>query len=354
MKKISICFSAVILMFFIGCGVRNAGEIKSRETFLAMGAIPVEIIGYGIPAAEMKQAAGKVQTEVEKWESELSLFRKDSIINRIGNTSEEELRVPDATWKTLQFARQAYYISHGAFDVTIGPLILLWKRAEKEQCLPTVEEIRKTKLHVGFDHFVFDESNQKILWHKNPDETDDGPAFRVDVGGIAKGLFAQWISEEIGKQLANAELQSARKLIVNVGGDMYCRVFRHGITCSIGIQHPSGSGLWGKISVTNGAVVTSGTYERFFDILGKQYCHILDPRTGYPIETNLTSVTIIDPSGALADALATTVFVEGEKEGWKLIQSRKDTEMILIRADGTWRATAGIAAKLERFKTDQE
>ena len=121
------------------------------------------------------------------------------------------------------------------------------------------------------------------------------------------------------------------------------------MVCEIGIRHPLREGLWGRLQIRNGSVVTSGTYERFFEIKGRRYCHIVDPETGHPVDSNLTSVTMYDPSGAMADALATSVFVMGEEAAWKLLESRPQSQMIVIRSDGTWKASPGLLPLLTVF-----
>jgi len=231
----------------------------------------------------------------------------------------------------------------------VGPLISLWKTAEKNQVLPDQSTLSTVTSGIGFNRLQLDPVSRTVTYVSKSYDAGIVSDIKIDVGGIAKGLFAEWISRDITSRLPEKERNRAEKLIVNVGGDMVCRSYSDRAACVIGIQNPSGVGLWGSLSVRQGAVVTSGTYERHFDIKGKRYCHIIDPRTGYPIETNLVSVTILDPSGAMADALATTVFVLGEESGWNLIMSRPESEMVLIREDGEWRATPGIQESLTRY-----
>nr|HPQ42416.1 FAD:protein FMN transferase [bacterium] len=101
------------------------------------------------------------------------------------------------------------------------------------------------------------------------------------------------------------------------------------------------------VHLERGAVVTSGTYERHFLIGGRKYCHIVDPETGRPVTTDLVSVTIVDRSGARADALATTIFVMGEERGRRLIESLDETEMVVIRNDRSFSITPGLEDRLE-------
>jgi FAD:protein FMN transferase len=320
-----------------------------KETFFAMGAVPVKIIATGISADHMKSAVRQAQDDIEAWEKQLSFYRADSMVNEIRQSPGIAVRVPAETWETLSLAGKAYELSGGTFDITVGPLTALWKTAEKNQMVPDQSNIDSVTAGIGFNRLKLDPAAKTVTYLSAPDSAGNISDIQIDIGGIAKGLFAEWISRDIHSRLPDRERKRAEKLIINVGGDMYCRSFAEQAACVIGIQDPFGDGVWGSLTVTQGAVVTSGTYERFFDIQGKKYCHIIDPRTGYPIKTDLVSVTILDPSGAMADALATTVFVLGEENGWNLIMSRPESEMVLIRKDGGWRATPGVQESLTKY-----
>ncbi len=327
-----------------------------KETFLAMGGIDVQIIASGLDSAVLKQAVEQAIEQVDQWESELSLYRPESTVNTISKLPGIPVQVTDSTWETLMVAKKAHSLSKGTFDITIGPLIRLWKQCEKENRLPTDEEITHAKQFLGFQHLEMDESTRAVtltLGNFQAQEPDDIThpvySFSIDTGGIAKGLFAEWIHETIINNLSEAEKASLEKLIINVGGDMYCRSFRKNLQCVIGIRDPFCGDLWGELSVSAGAVVTSGTYEREFKINEKSYCHILDPRTGYPVETSLVSVTVSSPEGAMADALATIVFILGEDEGFKLIENEPDAGLLVIRKDGSWKATPELENNLNIY-----
>jgi len=223
----------------------------------------------------------------------------------------------------------------------------MWKESEITQKVPDEAQIAATLMWTGFHHLDLHASEHAIRFNSPKQGTEAG-LFQIDVGGIAKGLFAEWICEEISRAIPEKIRSRAEKLVVDVGGDIYCRNFDPEIKCIVGIRSPDGVNLWGTLEIGTGAVVTSGTYERFYTINGIRYCHIIDPRNGQPVETNLSSVTILDPSGALADSLATTVFVIGEEKAWDLIKSRTGTDMLVIREDGSWKASEGIEKRLQR------
>ena len=348
-----MCVAAAIAIMLSGCR-----QERVSRTFYAMGGIPVTLTATGPDAGDMDRFTETARNRVEEWESELSMYRPDSAVNRLIANRNHPVQFSSRGWEALLAARQAEQISDRAFDITVGPIIKLWKTAAQNNHLPSTEEINKAMKITGFEHLHFNEADRTVtaVFRDESDsdptaESEDG-SFLIDVGGIAKGLFAEWISREIREHMTSRELDGLGKLIVDLGGDMYVYSSSEKAPCEIGIRDPFNddrTALWGTIHVMHGGVVTSGTYERAFEIQGKRYCHIVDPRTGFPIETDLVSVTVIDPSGAMADALATTVFVIGEEKGKELIASRPESGLLLIRKDGTYFCTPGILETLEKF-----
>ncbi|MDI3535253.1 MAG: FAD:protein transferase, partial [Thermosediminibacterales bacterium] len=160
----------------------------------------------------------------------------------------------------------------------------------------------------------------------------------LDLGGIAKGYAA----DEVSKILKENHVKHA---IVNLGGNVLAYGNKpDGSKWRIGIQKPFAprGDYAGVVSVINKAVVTSGIYERYFEENGKIYHHILDPETGYPVENNLMSVTIITDKSIDADSLSTSVFAMGLKEGLNLIEKLDNTEAIFITKDSKIYLTSGL------------
>ncbi|MGB3975626.1 MAG: FAD:protein FMN transferase [bacterium] len=346
-----IAFTALISMaaYLVSCE-----SPRVTKTFYAMGGIPVNIIAVGLSDTTLQRVTEKAAQSVEEWEAELSMYRESSAINQLHKKKDTPVLLTAKGWQALQAAREAETITGGAFDVTIGPVVRLWKDAEKKGVLPDSDALAKALSFTGFDNLIFDESNRSIRVNAQDSISDDEPesGFVLDVGGIAKGLFAEWLNDQIVESLTQKEKNCLKKLIVDLSGDMYVRSFTKNDLCVVGIRDPFSSDrskLWGTLSIQKGAVVTSGTYERYFEIDGRRYCHIIDPKTGYPVSNDIVSVTIVDPSGAMADALATAVFVLGEEKGIELIHSRVQTEMVLIRSDKTWFASEGLRNNLRQI-----
>jgi FAD:protein FMN transferase len=323
---------------------------KKTGTIYALGGIPVNIITVGLNDDSLDRITQIAKISIEEWESELSMFRSESVVNQLAQKAGEPVFFSSYAWEALQLAIQAETVTDRAFDVTVGPVIRMWRHAEQNNTLPNEQQIRQALSYTSFEQLVLDDKNRsvylKVLETESLSEFQS--RFVLDFGGIAKGLFSEWLSRSLYDSLSANEKSRLEKLLVDIGGDMYVKSMSDEKPCRIGIRNPfDPTALWGIIELVHGATVTSGTYERFFEIDGTRYCHIVNPETGWPIETDLVSATIVDPSGAIADALATAVFVMGEEKAIDLINSLPQTEMVLIRSNGTHYVTEGLKHKLD-------
>ena len=165
--------------------------------------------------------------------------------------------------------------------------------------------------------------------------------FSLDLGGIAKG----YIVDRGLALLAQAGVENA---FLNAGGDIAILGTKpDGTPWRVGIRHPRGADHYiAVLSMTGGAVVTSGDYERTFEAGGQRYHHILDPSTGYPAG-DLTSVTITAPTATEADALSTAVFVLGPERGLALVESLPGVEAVLVTRDLEIMVSTGLVGKIE-------
>jgi thiamine biosynthesis lipoprotein len=221
--------------------------------------------------------------------------------------------------RSVEFSR----LTDGAFDITVGPLVDLFRSAEKKQVAPSKEEIDRAKSKVGFEKLRLDDNNRTVQF------TNEG--MRLDLGGIAKGYA-------IDKAIEAIQRYNVMGAMVDIGGDIRC----FGVPPKgkdnwlIGLQDPNsaiqgfiGGGLLLKIQLADGAVTTSGDYQQFILIEGKRQSHIINRKTGTSVE-GLSSVTIIAENATDADALATAVSVMGVEKGLSLIEKIPETEAILI------------------------
>ena len=223
----------------------------------------------------------------------------------------------------------------GAFDITVYPLMELWGFTSQNFRVPAEDELERMLRTVGSDGLEYDAETGSVTL---------GRALGIDLGGIAKGYTS-------GRLMEVFEEYGLRAGLVSLGGNVQCCGTKpDGSAWRFGIQDPfepnSGKFL-GILSITDGAVITSGAYERFFEEDGETYHHILDPATGYPANHGLVSVTIVSPDGMLADGLSTSVYILGlEKatEYWR--EYGENFDMILMTEGGEVYVTEPIADRL--------
>ncbi len=220
--------------------------------------------------------------------------------------------------ETLQLIRRSRELTEktdGAFDPTCLPLIKVWASAGKEGRVPSETELALAKKLSGWEHFEFVDGGIR--------KKTDGAG--IDLGGIAKGYGIDQAAE------AMISAGIARGL-VNVGGDVRCFGTRKdGGNWMVAVENPFGGEYIAVLKLRDEAVCTSGNYERFTDIDGKRYSHIVDPRTGFAAEIT-PSVTVIAPNATLADAWATALSVLGA-DGLKLIDPDSGIEAMIVIGD---------------------
>ena len=243
------------------------------------------------------------------------------------------MEVSDETISLLKKAISYSELSDGAFDISIGALSSLWNfKDHQDNHLPAQKDIDTALATVGYDNILI-EGNTVTL--KNPDT-------RIDLGGIGKGFIADQM-----KQYLNDE--GIQEGIINLGGNVLTVGPKSsGETYKIGIQKPfdtTGSSI-AFVEITDESLVSSGVYERYFEVDGKRYHHILNPTTGYPYDNGLLGVTIITDSSADADALSTTCFALGLEDGMKLVESTEGVEAVFITEDYQIHKSSGIGTDI--------
>lgn len=225
-------------------------------------------------------------------------------------------------------AMEIYESTDGLFDITVYPLMELWGFPAKEYHVPTEAELQTVLAYVDASKLTFD--GEKITLAKGQ---------KIDFGGIAKGYASSRVMEIFKSYGIEDGMVSLGGNIQTIGTN------EEGKPWNIGIRDPKGEqkDVLGSIGVSGKAVVTSGGYERYFEEDGSTYIHILNPKTGYPADEGLASVTILSEDGTLADAMSTSVYLMGlEKAGDYWRAHREEFEMILVTDDDKIYVTAGL------------
>jgi len=213
----------------------------------------------------------------------------------------------------------------------VGPLVKLWGIGTEHARVPSKAEISKILPLVDYRQIELDEKNNSVFLKR--------PGMSIELGGIAKGYAA----DEAVKVLRQNGVKHGT---VDLGGNIIVIGTKpDGKLWKIGIQNPffkTRGSIVATVEVADKTLVTSGPYERYIEKDGKIYHHILDTRTGFPVENELMSVTIIAESSIDADALSTTVFAMGLEEGMDFVESIENIDAIFITKDYKVYTTSGV------------
>lgn len=270
----------------------------------------------------------------KKYDAMFSNKNADSEISRINAAGGSPVEVSGETVKLIKKALYYSEFSNGLFDITIAPVSDLWDFHSETPTPPAPEVLSEAVSHVDYKNIVIKDNTIKLA----------DPHAAIDVGGIAKGYIADRVKEYLKKQ-------GVRHAIINLGGNVLAMGGRlDGSDYNIGIQKPfddAGEPIT-SVRVSNKSVVTSGTYQRYFEAGGKLYHHILDPGTGLPCENNLHSVTIITDSSLTADALSTTCFLLGLDKSLKLLDQLDNVDAVFITKDNKIHYSRNFQHKLKK------
>ena len=333
---ILVCLS-LVLVSFLSCAGKERADADSGYQII-MGTF-AHVVAVAKDTGTAKKCVQAALEEIRKVDKLMSDYKSDSEISRVNREAyEKALQVSDSTYEVLQRSIEFSEMTDGAFDITVGPLVALFREAKENKLAPTKEKIALASSKVGFEKLKLDSENKTVQF------SDKG--MLLDLGGIAKGYA-------IDKAIEAAQSNGAIGAMVDIGGDVRCFGLppigrNHWL---IGLQDPnsaiegiSGGGLMLVLKVTNAAVATSGDYQQFVIIEGKRYSHIMDRRTGTSAE-NLSSVTIFADNATDADALATAVSVMGAEKGLALIEKLPGTEAILITSGPKYEVTKTSGAE---------
>lgn len=303
------------------CSDRPAKIIEENRIFMSTTVQIKVSLSPGDDENKVRAAINKAFEEIKRIEDVYSVYNPESEISKINRLRKNErLQIPDGVFnllhKTLHYSEK----TQGAFDITVKPLIDLWKKASAAKNIPDEYELKRALEHVGYKNVVLDEVARTIYFKK------DGMS--VDLGGAAKG----YATDRAVTILRDNGIDNA---LVTSGGDMYCLGRRSGRQLwRVGVRHPRDKDkTFIDISLEDRAISTSGDYERYYTVGQKRYSHIIDPRTGYPLRDYVISASVISSDSTTSDILATAMCVLGKK-GLPVLKSIGGIEAILVLKDG--------------------
>lgn len=327
MKKIvSIVLVGCLVVGLAACSQqREEEQTPDTRDFFAMNTY-IRLEAYGDGAAD---ALALAQARIEELEGLWSVTDETSDIYAVNHSGGQPVSVSDDTAAVVSFALKMAGETVGALEPTIYPVLTAWGFTTDEHRVPSQAEIEELLESVDYRRVSVNGTTIQLE-----------PGMMLDLGAVGKG----YTSDEVAALLQEKGITSA---LLDLGGNIVMIGSRpDGSDWRLGLQNPFENDTVGVLTVSDCAVVTSGNYENFFTAEdGTSYGHIIDPATGYPVNNDLASVTIVAQDGKLCDALSTSLFVMGTDGAIEYWREHPSFEMILITQDRKVLVTEGLEGR---------
>lgn len=311
-------FLTFLVLFLVGCGTQKEVQL-SGKTMGTTYHITV-VAGYFLDTAGLQT---KIDRRLDDINRSMSTYRKDSEISRFNawELAGEKIIISDDFWQVMIIAQKIYELTAGAWDGTVKPLLSLWgfDSTKNKNSIPEKSEIQGQLANIGFNQIEIS-SDRFLIKHK--------ASISLDLASIAKGYGVDQVTTLIKKM-------GIENFLVEIGGEVFASGHRKdGKPWRVGINRPQKDApydqIYKVINLHNKAFATSGDYRNYFEVDGKRYSHILDPRSGYPISNGVVSVSIVADDCTFADGLSTAVMVLGPQKGLALINKLDDVEGLIV------------------------
>ncbi|MDV4033639.1 thiamine biosynthesis protein ApbE [Elizabethkingia anophelis] len=302
------------------CTISISAQVQRSRLVTLMGSrFQITLVDKDSISAE--QNIDKAVAEITRIENLISEWRPETQISQVNHNAgikpiKVDKEVFDLTKKGIYFSK----LTDGAFDISIVAMDKIWKFDDSMDELPSEQAIKESVRNVGYRNIILDSTNSTIFL-KNP-------GMKIGFGSIGKGYAADK-TRDLMKSMG------VKAGIIDASGDISTWGTQpDGKPWAIGINNPFNDHKMAAILYfKENAVTTSGSYEKYAEIHGKRYSHIMNPKTGYP-STGLTSVTITGPNATMANGFSTSIMVLGEKEGLKLLKQFPEYHYLLITDKG--------------------
>lgn len=311
-----------------------AQEKKYSFSASKMGS-PFNIIFFAADSVKAAVLASECFALVDSFNTVFSDYDSKSELNALNATAGTGLpaHVSPALWDIIMQSRKAYTASDGSFDITVGPLTMLWRNARKTRMFPAADIVAKNRALTGFYRLQFTDERPEMCGLPLT-------GMRLDLGGIAKGYAAQKVVDHLLSR-------GITRALADAGGDMAVSNAppgTHGWVVGVNVPETTDELIPQRLLLQNKAVATSGDAYQYFAHDGKKYSHIIDPRTGYGI-TSQRNVTVIAANGTQADWLATACSILPVKTAKKLAVMNGAELLIteLIKGRVIYYSTPGFA-----------
>jgi len=320
----------VAFAVFVTLSIRSgdvAAELRQYADSRPLMGTVVSMTVEGPRRDVLEQGVNDAYREMSRLSDMMNHYNSDSVVSQINRQAGvQPVAVPRELMEVLAMARRVSERSEGAFDITVGAL-KIWRFNPENPGMPSPDEIRHALPLVNYRHVMLNEKNRTVMLKSY--------GMRIDLGGIAK-LYILDAGMQALKQ------RGITHAMINGGGDVAVMGSHQGRPWRIGIRHPRrGDVLLGTVELTQGWVVTSGDYERYFFKDGKRYHHILDPRTGYPTE-GPQQVTLVATDIALVNGYSLAIMVRGTAWGRDLIAQTPGLSGLIVDHAGQLWSSPGM------------
>ena len=260
---------------------------------------------YAPDQATAQRACSAAFERIAELEQMMSDYRADSELMRLcAKAGGSPVRVSEKLYHVLKRAVELSRRTEGAFDVTVGPFVQLWRRARRTGQFPTEEELQEAKRRVGYEKMVLNDAERTVQLLV--------PGMRLDLGGIAKGYA-------LDCALKVLQQHGIRHALLEAGGDIVAGLAPPGTAgWRIRVENAPPERQWVYLAL--GAISSSGDTEQYVEYQGKRYSHIVDPRSGWGLSSRVAA-TVIARDGITSDSLATALCVLGKERGMRLIRA---------------------------------
>ncbi len=306
----------LLLAAFAGVAPARAAEpVRYEASHDAMGTV-FTIVAYGNDATYLAEVSEEAFEEVDRLDAQMSNYRPESELSGISREAGKravlvEPRLFDLLRRSLEYSRD----TDGAFDITVGPLMRHWGFFRGQGRVPTDAELAEVLRHVGYRHVQLDAKARTVRF--------DEPGLELDLGGIAKGTAVDAVVAILRENgVKSALVSSGTSTIFALGAPPGEDAWR------VTVRDPLRKDVAGDtFRLRDYALSVSGNYEKFFTLDGKTYSHIMDPRTGRPVERMLATAALA-PSAEQSDALSTAFYVLGSGGSRRYLATHADLRVV--------------------------
>ncbi len=323
-------FAVAMAVLALAGGCSRPRSVQKTEAIMGTD-ITITVVAKSEEEGAAAIDAG--MAELRRLDAMMSLYKDTSEITQVNLAAgKHPVKVSPEMMEVVEDARKISDLSGGVFDVTVGPLVVLWQMKLKEGTVPSDKEIARIKPLVNYRNVVVDRKHSTIFLKKK--------GMIMDFGGM-KGYLADRVKDLLKKRGIN-------DAVIALAGDIWVLGHRDdGKPWRIGVQHPREKDkVLAILDLSDKYISTSGDYERFVIIEKKRYHHIIDPRTGKPSK-GVISVTLVGDRGAVIDPLAKVPFILGPEEGLKIVK-KLGAEAIIVDDQGKVYTTDGIKNLLDK------